>query len=366
MRIPFWQRDQAHPTKAIDRLQSGRAHRRLAGMFVAEDFSRIVASLVQVRGSGKHARFREIESAEVELESSAVQLLQELRSHGNPLDSDLRFASLELASYQTHCFRELVARSGTNRNDIIALGVLDPGIQVVDFEEQSYTRSLTDANELAHRTGMNVIDRFQERDIADGGSGESILALGYWFLLGDRNPKVAEENRVLIRTGCETPFAILLPASDGLDATLPAVRKIPFDEKKGLSSDGNGDLPPEWLRLNWFQEDSFGDGLPWNLIIDLEKWANPLADRVAELKLQARVSTLGENGLQETSVDAVATAFLANAFIDQLPASLPDLTGNPNPRVLGSLTPGSMVNLRNLTLEISKVTPSIMKLRDAI
>ena len=71
-------------------------------------------------------------------------------------------------------------------------------------------------------------------------------------------------------------------------------------------------------------------------------------------------------GYSKNSLDAVATAFLANAFVDQLPVSIPGLTGNLSPRILGSLTPGSLVNFRNFVLETSKVSPSIMKLRDAV
>jgi 1,6-anhydro-N-acetylmuramate kinase len=79
-----------------------------------------------------------------------------------------------------------------------------------------------------------------------------------------------------------------------------------------------------------------------------------------------QVSTLDDFGFTVDSVRAAGVALLANSFIDQLPMSIPELTGNPCPRVLGCLTPGSIVNFRRFVLETSKVTPTVMKLRDAI
>ena len=93
-----------------------------------------------------------------------------------------------------------------------------------------------------------------------------------------------------------------------------------------------------------------------------------LSDDLGDVSAEPSVlsSSLKEFGYSRQAIDAVSSAFLANAFVDQLPVSIPNLTGNQAPRILGSLTPGSLVNFRNFVLEASKVSPSIMKLRDAV
>ncbi|MEC9091328.1 MAG: hypothetical protein VX438_01390, partial [Planctomycetota bacterium] len=154
MRVPFWQRDQAHPTKAIDRLQSNRSFRQIVGLNVLDDFSSVVASLVQVRGTGKHARFQELDSFKVIIEDAARQFLTELKSNPEPKESDIRFASTELNFFQTACFRSLLGKAGLNKNEIIALSVVDPGILVRDIDGQQSFRSLTDSIELANQTSI--------------------------------------------------------------------------------------------------------------------------------------------------------------------------------------------------------------------
>lgn len=380
MRIPFWQRDHAHPTKTIDRLQSHRSFRRVVGLNVANDYSKVVASLVLARGTGKHAKFKEMGSVETRVEDSVLDLIRELEhtiaSHSQPEDSssgnfagaslkdarqvsesDIRFASTEISCILASCFRKLIASCGVDKNEVVVIGALDRGISLEDFDGNRYVRSLIDATELANRSSTSVIDRFRERDIVDGGTGTPLFPLGYWFLLADRNPKVAEENRLLLLNRDNQINAVFLPASDGLDSTLPQIEHSIFD-KQNFTEDALESLLQEYRH-----DDS---GLNLRLIAEQELLAT-VPYSAEKLRVTGVLhSCLEQMGYQDQSLDAVATAFLANAFVDQLPVSLPFLTGNQNPRVLGSMTPGSLVNFRRFVLETSKVTPAIMKLRDAI
>ncbi|MEC9094971.1 MAG: anhydro-N-acetylmuramic acid kinase, partial [Planctomycetota bacterium] len=174
--------------------------------------------------------------------------------------------------------------------------------------------------------------------------------------LGDRNPKIAEENRLLLLVNAHQSIeAIYLPASDGLDATIPAISHNRCPDQHCNET---------FLRERISQELSRAGPLRLKVIWDetLYEQYSCLVANPANLSS----SRIGDLGFSAETLPSVATAFLANAFIDQLPVSIPELTGNLNPRVLGSMTPGSLVNFRNFVLEISKVTPSIMKLRDAI
>ena len=355
MRIPFWQRDQAHPTKAIDRLQSNRSFRQIVGLQVLDDFSSVIGSLVRVRGTGKHARFKELSSFKVPIEDSARQFLVELKANPEPKEADIRFGSTELNFFQTSCFRSLISQSGVNKTEIIAVSVVDPGILVQDIDGQQSFRSLTDSTQLANQTSTTVIDRFRERDIADGGQGHPLFPLGYWFLLGDRDPKIAEENRLLLRHTNKAIEVIYLPASDGLDATIPAITHDRYSAQE---------FNQEPLQQLADRVKQLTSSLRLKIIWD-ETFKNEYEPVLANQSCFSS-SLISDFGFCQETFSSVATAFLANAFIDQLPVSIPELTGNMNPRVLGSMTPGSLVNFRNFVLQISKVTPSIMKLRNAI
>ena len=365
MRIPFWQRDEAHPTRAIDRVQVQRTSRRVVGIHVDSDFTAVNSSLLQIRGTGKHIRAKELHAHRYQIDESASEIFQELRDSKSPKESDIRFASSELTIAQNNCVNQLLAGSNTTKSQIVCIGSLDAGIWVEDFDGGKLFRSLTDAMAIASHTGVTVVDRFAERDIADGGNGHPLLPVCYWFLLADRNPKIAVENRLLLRISDSAEGrlaqATFLPASDGLDAVLPEVQ---FVEQELKENDSVSDFVSNACREihqtgqaieRLILSDDFPD---FDLLVcELKPRDSPVDDQV---------SALADFGFDDRGFDAAATAVMANGYIDQLPISHPDLTGNLNPRVLGAATPGSLVNFRNFVLETAKVTPTIMKLRDAI
>lgn len=357
MRIPFWQSEQAHPTKAIDRLQSSRSFRRIMGLAVTGNFEAVVGAIVLVRGTGKHVRLKELGSVEVEFEDSAREVFLDLMGNQNPSESDIQFASAELACYQTNCCKTLLNQTGVNKNDLVAIGVTDPGVSYLDFDGNEQYRSLVNSAELAKQTGITIVDRFRERDRVDGGNGQNLFALAYWFLLADRDPRIAEENRLLVWRNELGPVAYYLPASDGLDAVLPAIQVRQFSRDE---STRDASTCAAWI----------DELVQWGRAIDANLKLRVILDesiKVPEWSTdECAISGLEEFEVSGSAITAVASAFLANAFVDQLPVSIPDLTGNQTPRILGSLTPGSLVNFRNFVLETSKVTPSIMKLRDAV
>ncbi|MDG2468337.1 MAG: anhydro-N-acetylmuramic acid kinase [Pirellulaceae bacterium] len=350
MKIPFWQRDEAHPTRAIDRVQHQRSSRKIIGVDVEADFSRVHATMVLIQGVGKYARAKPLFSECVEVEPSARSLLQEISAAKQRSDLDFRFASEELGCFQSDCIKGLMLKNGISKNDVVTVGILDPGAWATGEEGRRSWRSFTDANRISHQTSLTIIDRFSERDLADGGSGFPLLPLSYWFLFADRHEKIAEENRVFVRTARNKTELVWLPASDGLDAIIPEIK---YSEHPAVDSSQVNDLVRQYVESS--KE-------PVHRIID-----GSSGQTVQENSLEGiQVSTLDDFGFTVDSVRAAGVALLANSFIDQLPMSIPELTGNPCPRVLGCLTPGSIVNFRRFVLETSKVTPTVMKLRDAI
>ncbi len=66
------------------------------------------------------------------------------------------------------------------------------------------------------------------------------------------------------------------------------------------------------------------------------------------------------------ALDAATTAMFGLMHIDQMPVSVPWLTGCEFPRVAGRLTPGSPASFRRLIMEMGDSQPPVMKLREAV
>lgn len=346
MRIPFWQRDEAHPTRAIDRIQHQRGVRRMIGLELDDACQFLTGSLIQIRGTGRYSRIRQVAEEKLELEDSARQLLSDLQQDQSRSETDLRFAASELASYQANCIASLVSHQRPGQADIIAVGVWDPGFWFDDFNGTPVFRNFSDATTLASRSSFTIIDQFAARDIADGGRGAPLFPICYWFCLADRHEKVAVENRLLILAKNETTMAYWLPASDGLDLELP---ELVCAELKS---------PTQSERVNELA----------NLFSTVEThhvYCDEESESLAE-GFSRKAGGIPYDAVQFDSLNATSVGLLASFLVDQLPASIPFLTGNPNPRILGAVTPGSLNNFRKFVLEMSKVTPSVMKLRDAI
>jgi 1,6-anhydro-N-acetylmuramate kinase len=66
------------------------------------------------------------------------------------------------------------------------------------------------------------------------------------------------------------------------------------------------------------------------------------------------------------SLPAVTAAIMALMHLDQMPVTIPWISGSELPRVLGRLTPGSPANWRRVIMEMGDCRPPAMKLREAI
>ncbi len=199
----------------------------MAGLSVSGDFSRIDGALTVTAGHGKYLRL--IHSVAQSTHIPAA-IADHCRVASDPQQSDLTrvaAALADLAEVQATLVEQLKTQAGKYVDRVMAVSVVDPGIWPIDFDDRIAYLGFCNAARLAELSGLTVIDAFPEQDIAAGGCGHPLDAMPLWLMLADRNPKVAQQNKAILIT--EEHRGYWLPASDGLDAELPAIAEIRLD-----------------------------------------------------------------------------------------------------------------------------------------
>ncbi len=102
----------------------------------------------------------------------------------------------QLAEVEAAAALALLNEASVPPDQILAMGVCDPGLWEFGAAPRGGYLGLCDAARLAESTGMNVIDAFPARDLAAGGQGGPTGALADWVLFGH-----PERNRVLLDLG---------------------------------------------------------------------------------------------------------------------------------------------------------------------
>jgi anhydro-N-acetylmuramic acid kinase len=319
-----------------------------------------------------------------------------------------------------------MALIGGSENRLLVAAILDPGLRVVAFDGTTNWIPLILPGLIAEETGVSVIDALPERDLACGGRGSPLEPLAWWIIFGDRSSPVAFTARVVLQ---DAPFCAMtwLPPSDGLDEELPLIQRAVFPGRRLL--DELVRVAPEELRsmarpngeLFELLDQLTRAGFDPVAAYERDDVASSAADlvrgnRIARADVDATfrqfaASQLGEflircktpaarrielvwggdhamseslfagigeesdavswNGAEAVQYDprslgSASASVLGLMHIDQMPATLPWLTGARQPRILGRLTPGNPANFRRLVMEMGDSRPPVMKLRDAV
>lgn len=129
--------------------------------------------------------------------------------------------SLELTHLEEEAFEELLAESQLPKHEVLALGVVDPGVwdisphtpssspenpvtETLESGPSRVFRSFSNPELLAERTGMTIVDSFASRDIACGGTGGPLFPFPAWIVLCSE-----EKDRVLLDLGRNAKWTFL-------------------------------------------------------------------------------------------------------------------------------------------------------------
>ncbi|WP_454692019.1 anhydro-N-acetylmuramic acid kinase [Achromobacter aloeverae] len=304
-------------------------------------------------------------------------------------------ASTALADLYADVVQALLAQAGVAAADIAAIGA--HGQTVRHRPEQGYTLQLNAPARLAERCGIDVIADFRSRDVAAGGQGAPLVPAFHAAMFNADAPRAVLNlggiaNVTLLAPGRPIVGFDTGPANMLLDDWCQRHTGQPYDRDGAYAASGKPDdnilnylLASEaWLKLAppkstgrdlfnraWLDQrlaawTGYCRALqPQDIQATLQRFtARTVADAIAanapdtrdvlvcgggvrnsglmrDLQdcLRRPVRPTDDEGVPAQAVEAMAFAWLAQAFLDRVPAGLPEVTGARGPRVLGALYP---------------------------
>lgn len=181
------------------------------GLSVRPGAGRVDGALIEADGHGLDCRpvIRASDSRTVAAE--ACDAWQAIRDMSNPPIDRLAALRRRLVDAAARLAHHLMPDAGPHRDRVLAVGWHDPGLWYQPAEEGRFRAGLCEPGYLAEKTGISVIDDFPARDLARGGTGGPIDALGKWLLLGRPLRQHAPATRLLVELA-DTTRLLWLPA----------------------------------------------------------------------------------------------------------------------------------------------------------
>ncbi|MEW4455792.1 anhydro-N-acetylmuramic acid kinase [Bremerella sp. JC817] len=384
------------------------------------------ASILKVDGRGLNADFDIIHQLNVRTPPDVRTLLEQ---GGTGLASGTQLpgmASRLVVELQVVNVERLLNSCGISAEKVTAIGQRGPAFGREFWKQTGSAIVVGDPTILAESTGVTVIDHFEQRDIAKGGSATGIDVLPMWLLLTRPVDSISARPLVVVRLDQAIElfylparrknrpipgvayrrmgpgFALLQRLQTICDHQLPAGKSlveplrqtmlkadaydIAADSETQLSTliESIVDQVPELIQssttLNQTLENYWAGEIHHQIeehfpptpevaeIVVLgrgarrEMFVKQLADKFAGIPVSTEVS----RGWISGSAGASIAAIFATLHIDQVSGNLPDLTGATAARILGRITPGSPGNWRGVLSQLEVAARQTMTLREAV
>jgi anhydro-N-acetylmuramic acid kinase len=299
-------------------------------------------------------------------------------------------AAQELADLYSLAVDQVIASSGAERSNIVAIGC--HGQTVRHRPERGFTIQLNDPARMAEKCRIDVVADFRRRDMAAGGEGAPLVPAFHKAVFG-----VPGRSRCVVNIGGIANVTALAPDGtmlgfdcgpgnvlldawvsehqgraydlDGLwarsgrvDARLLALfLDEPYFRRAPPKSTGRELFDRQWLATRLIAGVAPQDTqatlveLTARAITEsISRFApdarevflcgggarNPvIGDRITQLAAPTRVGTTDELGVPTGHVEAVAFAWLARQCVRRQPVDLTSVTGARHPAILGAIFP---------------------------
>jgi 1,6-anhydro-N-acetylmuramate kinase len=341
----------------LDRLAALADRKRwLLGLVVGPRCRSLHVALVGIEGVGLSCRAEVFAGRSTRAHPECEHLFSRLVSAPRRSPMDAALLAAQLAERQAALLDVFSAEVAPVWSRVLAIAVHDPGLWRKSGG-LGLCVGLCDAARLADMSGLNVIDAFSARDLAQDGRGRPLLPIPYWLLLHH-----VHKNRLLVQWGRRVRLTWLPASRDASGASRVLYFRLPPD----------ADLPDKQYAptgtVARFVLDSFPKSPPLDELIVL----GPAALRetafhaLAALLPVAQSLCLSALGIRPGSLEPAGVALLGLLHLDQIPAGSLAITGARTPRVLGRLTPGSLASWHRLVRELASARPSVVSLRSAV
>ena len=249
--------------------QSADADHYVIGLQVDRQCTQLVGALIAVSGNRLEARYRPLVVHQVSLPQPTCDLFRGLATGEGGATAMAAFAT-QLAAHHTDMIRRLPSMADVPQDDVLAVGLLGPGIWSGSLREGRRYFELNDPSRLAEECGCNVISNFAQRDLAAGGIGGPLMAVPQWLLLAESGTE-----RLLLDVGRSVRLT-LIPggrSEDNLNRILAfdvgpgtalldrlsmrlSEGRLPYDPGGTLAVQGTKihELVDRWLAEPYFQE----------------------------------------------------------------------------------------------------------------
>lgn len=208
----------------LDVPHTGDGRRWTAGVLVSSRCTHAAAALVATSGRGLDVRVEVAGAVRDAVPGETAAMFAPLAGSRTSAIASVAVFRTQLAELQAAQVGELLATLGVAPSRVLAVGVHDPGIWSQAGSSPGGYLGLCDAAAVAEATGLNVIDAFPARDLANRGQGGPVTPLAEWLLLAD-----PQKSRVLLDLG-RTVRISYLPATV---ADNSAARILSFDVGPG-------------------------------------------------------------------------------------------------------------------------------------
>ena len=226
------------------------------------------AALVRALGRGRDMVCDTIDFAKVDIDARCVSFLSELVDPAQVDFSDFIFWKSELAETAAALVQPLISRGRRDFQEPLVIGVHDVGIWTEETDGHRKYQPVCDANLLAERTGITVVDDFPGKDLANGGRGGPITAMADWILFGERSAIPGQRNKIILHIGptlriCVIPSRTSGSQTPGISAfdvgigtsLIEEIRSrlgksgARFNSVEAAQSLGNNDIVDHWLSM---------------------------------------------------------------------------------------------------------------------